>query len=573
MSEDLSAVWANGNMTKSAVWIIIFLHLLLHVLGQLPAPQNVDLTSVNFRYFVTWKPGARSPSGIRYTVEACNLSRNNGIFTPVKNCSNISTLSCDLSHIFKNPFALYWVRVKSITSTSESKWVESKELQPLRDTILGPPIINVRSNNQIIEVTLDMPLTPHKRKDNDKLKKVNDIDRLLTYIVILLDKDSKQYANVKVETDKLGKGYYRFENLKPKFTYCVVAKLESAQNRHTKDSTKICRTTSTQNADMLWIAPLIAVIIVIAGTIIVGIMIWMLKEFTCLHLARSQLPKSLIIISEDLHVNLQCQELDKNPEGDHISFILHDASSNDYQLKCQSTDLTTKLQLNSRISVTDTDESIFYQSNGLSTEGYEHNNLMKETDVCAYKDFGSFPPCVQSSIENRGGTSSTQQGSLGAPILYNLQCQQFSSLKDTEETSSSNDAENVPILKTLHPDLDTFQEIQTETIKIELWKCADVPLSSVKLCLNNDTEEENSEVGTCGNDTSNMLSTDDLCSQFTCDLTAATDLPLKGIQEYEAQSIKLPQFINDFKFQNLSQKPSFHISEHECMQFSEYEAH
>ncbi|XP_078402291.1 interferon alpha/beta receptor 2-like [Cetorhinus maximus] len=234
-------------MAKSAVSIIMFLHHLLYVLGQLPKPpRNVNLTSVNFRYFVTWEPGTGSPPGTRYTVTACNLSSGTGIFIPVKKCINISTLSCDLSQTFKIFSDLYWVQVMSITSTSKSKWVESNELLPLRDTILGPPIINVTSNNQTIEVTLDMPLTPHKV--NDKPKKVNNIDQSLIYIVTLLDKDDKEYAFDKVAPDESGKGYYQFENLKPKFTYCVVAKFGSTANHHTKDSRKICTTMSPKNA-------------------------------------------------------------------------------------------------------------------------------------------------------------------------------------------------------------------------------------------------------------------------------------------------------------------------------------
>ncbi|XP_067853480.1 interleukin-10 receptor subunit beta-like [Heptranchias perlo] len=546
------------------------------VLGQLPAPQNVNLISENFRYIVTWEAGARSPPGIRYTVAACSLSSTKGTFSAVKTCINITTLSCDLSQRFKVPSSLYWVRVKSVTSTSESKWVESKELQPNRDTILGPPIVNVNSRKQTIEVTLDMPLTPHKQGDNHSPKTVNDIDPSLIYIITLLDKDNKQYAKHKVKPDKSGNGFYKFENLKPKFTYCVIAKFESTHNYHIKDSKKICKTTSPQNTDMLWIAPLIAVLVFVVGTIIVSTVAWIVKEFTCLHRAQSQLPKSLIIIYKDLHVNLQSQELDENPEGDHISFITHDDRSNDYQQKCQSTVLATKVQLTPLNCIIDTDESICYQSNGLSSDGYEHNSLMKEMDVCTYRDVGGLPSYIQASIENRDSTSSTQQITPGVPVSYNLQqYQQFSSLKNTEQTRS-NIAESVPTQKTVHHDFSAscqFQEIKIETTKIELWNCSDIPLSSVKLSFNDDTEKDNSEVSTYGEGTSDLLSTDDLCSQFTYDLKAATDLPPNGRQEYQAQSIKLPQCINDCKFQKLGQKPSFHISKPECMQFFEYESH
>ncbi|XP_041051957.1 uncharacterized protein LOC121282330 isoform X2 [Carcharodon carcharias] len=546
-------------MAKSPMSIIMFLHHLLYVLGQLPTPpRNVNLTSVNFRYFVTWEPGTGSPPGARYTVATCNLS-GTGIFIPVKKCINISTLSCDLSQTFKTFSDLYWVQVMSITSTSKSKWVESNELLPLRDTILGPPIINVTSNNQTIEVTLDMPLTPHK--DNNKPKKVNNIDQSLIYIVTLLDKDNKEYAFDKVAPDESGKGYYQFENLKPKFTYCVVAKFGSTANHHTKDSRKICATMLPKNADMMWIAPLTAVLVFIAGTIICIVVIWILKEFAHLLLTQSQLPKSLVIISEDLHVNLHCNEMGENLEGDHISFLTQDDRSNDYQLKFQSSYLASKVQHTSHNCVTDADESTFYQSNGLSIKGYEHNSLMKETDICMYRGIGGPLPYRQSSIENRDSESPSQQNSPAIPVSYNLQHQQLSSLKDTEETRSSNVDENNPMLKNLLHGLDTWQKIQVETTSAEFWKWEDVPLSSVKLSFNDNSERGNPEVSTCGDETPDLLSIDDLCSQFTCHLTAATDRSLNSNQEYRAQSIKLPQVINDYEFQNMLQKPIFHISE------------
>ncbi|XP_032886255.1 interferon lambda receptor 1-like isoform X2 [Amblyraja radiata] len=287
----------NGQLreiTKSTVWVTVFIHLLLCVFGQLVAPQDVQLTSENFRYIVTWKPGVGTSPDTRYTVEISNLNNAQGKFTPVKRCTNITAHSCDLSRRFKSFSNLYWAQVKSVTNQSESSWVESKELLPIRDTIVGPPIVMVESNLQIIEVTLDMPLTPHKEEDSHKLKTLRDIDPYLIYIILFVDENGKAYTNRKVKPDKSGKGYYRFENLKSNFTYCVVARFESLHNYHMKDSRKICKTTSTQNTDILWIAPLVAGAGFIVVLIITGIGIWMMKEFTYLHLVQSDLPKSLI---------------------------------------------------------------------------------------------------------------------------------------------------------------------------------------------------------------------------------------------------------------------------------------
>ncbi|XP_072361281.1 interleukin-20 receptor subunit alpha-like isoform X2 [Scyliorhinus torazame] len=570
VNEDFLAVWANGSMAKSAVWIIMLSPLLLHVLGQLPTPQNVKLTSVNFKYFVTWKAGAGSVPGTRYIVTACDL-RSNGTFIPVKKCINITTMSCDLSQTFKIFHDLYWVRVISITNTSKSNWVESNELLPLRDTILGPPIVNVTSNIQTIKITLDMPLTPHK--DNDKPMTVKGIDLSLIYIVTLLDKDGKELALDKVEPDESGKGVYQFKNLKTKSTYCVTATFLSTTNKNTKDSRKICTTTSPQNADILWIAPLIAVLVFIASTIICSFVIWMLKEFAHLHLTQSKLPKSLIIISEDLHVDLHCKELDENPEGDHISFITYDDRSNSYLLERQSADLDSKLEHTSHDCAKDTAESIFYECNDLRREANGHNSPMRETNACKYRDFGGILPYMQSSIENRGSTSSIQQNSPGTTVLHDFQYEQVPSLKNTQGRRSSNVDKYIPALESLQCSLDTYQEGHVETTNGEFWKLADVPLSSVKLSFNDYSEKGTTKIDLCGDEPFNSLGTEDMCSQLTCDLTVAADQSLNSNREYQPQSIKLLQVMNDCALQNMGQQSAFHISQSERIPFTEYEAH
>ncbi|XP_072450799.1 uncharacterized protein [Chiloscyllium punctatum] len=571
VNETLLATWVDASMAKSAVWTVMFLHLLLHVLGQLPAPQNVKLTSVNFKHIVTWKPGTGSPPGTRYTVESCML-RNADRFIPVKHCINISTLSCDVSWTFTSFSDLYWVRVRSTTSTDQSNWVESKELCPLRDTILGPPIINVTSNNQIIEVSLDMPLTP--QKDNKKLKTVKNIDNSLKYIIILLSKDGSEYVSETVWPDDSGKGYFKFNNLKPKFTYCVTTRFDSISNPNTKNSRKICTTTSPQNTNIMWIAPMVAALLLIAGAVIITLVIWLLKQFTCLCLAKSQLPKSLAIISEELHVNLQCKESNENPEGDHISFLLNDETSNDYQLKFQSTDPAQNLQLTTTNCSTDMGENASYQSNSFNSGSYECNCLPfsnNEPDACTYRTVGDLPNYLTSSFEDRNSTSITQQNSPESPMLHNVQS--WSSLRDDKEARSSNALENDPIGKTLQYNFSSFQETQVEPMSIELWKSADVPLSTVKLCFNDDSDKDDSDVDAYGDGISNLLKTKDLCSQCTCDLTTADDQTRNSNLEDQEQFTKFTQFINDNEFQGLGKKPTFHTSPSDCMQLSGYEPH
>ncbi|XP_059832389.1 interleukin-10 receptor subunit beta-like [Hypanus sabinus] len=549
-------------MINSVVWILIFMNLCLNVFSQLEAPQNVKLISENFRYIVTWKPGAESPPDTRYTVEACNLNAK-GIFTPVKKCTNITKLSCDLSQRFRSFSSLYWVRVKSVTNQTESTWMESNELLPNRDTILGPPIIHVKNNIQTIEVMLDMPLTPHKQGDN-KLKILKDIDPHLIYIVILFDKNGKHYMDAKIEPDKLGKGYYLFKNLKPNFTYCVVARFESLLNIHLKDSKKICLTISPQNTDIMWIAPLIAAAVFILGVIGAGFMICILKEFTYLHLVQTPLPKSLVIISQDLHVNLQCQELDENPEDDHISFITQDDHSSDYYRRSQRVELAASF-------TDDMNEHLCYQSNGLKCEGYECNSLLQRKDSCSDSDNVRLPSSLQPPTENKGCANYTQNLSPGDPASFHLQYQKFSGVQNTNKASSNNSTEEAAAPEAVHH-FGTVQEIKMEITDVEFWNCSDVPLSSVKLSINDNAEKDDLEVDSCADGTSDHLSDDGLCTLSTSHLAATINPPQNDIQVYQERSINLPQSADNCSFQNMIPNLCTQIYEPTWMKHFGYEA-
>ncbi|XP_060688190.1 uncharacterized protein LOC132820218 [Hemiscyllium ocellatum] len=568
VNETLLATWVDASMAKSAVWTVMFLHLLLHVLGQLPAPQNVKLTSVNLKHIVTWKPGTGSPPGTQYTVETSMLW-NADRFVPVKYCINISTLSCDLSWTFTSSSHLYWLRVRSTTSTDQSNWVESKEFCPVRDTILGPPIINVTSNNQIIEVSLDMPLIP--QKDNEKLNTLKNIYTDVKYVIILHSKDGSEYESEIVRPDDSGKGYFKFNKLKPMVTYCVTTRLETMTNPNMRNSRKICITTSPQSTNVKWIGPMVAALLLIAGAFTIALVIWLLKDFACLCLAKSQLPKSLAIISEELHVHLQCKESNENPEGDHISFLTNDETSNDYQLKFQSTDPAQNLQLTTTDCSTDMSENVSYLSNSFSSGSYEHNRLLNGPDACTYRTVGDLPNYLTSSFEDRDSTSITQQDSPENPMLHNVQS--WSSLRDDKEARISNAIENDPIGKTLQYNFSSFQETQVEPMSIELWMNADVPLSTVKLCFNDDSDKDDSEVDAYGDGISNLLKTKDLSSQCTCDLTTADDQSRNSNLEDQEQFPKLTPFINDNEFHGLGKKPTFHTSPSDRMQLSGYEPH
>eukprot|EP00062_Callorhinchus_milii_P000876 gi/632935410/ref/XP_007890021.1/ PREDICTED: uncharacterized protein LOC103177591 isoform X1 [Callorhinchus milii] len=520
-------------MAKSTVWILVFYHqLLVLVLGWLAPPQNATLTSENFKYIFKWEPGAGSPPDTIYVVEIWRLNRDK-MFKPVKECTNITVRTCDLSSKFETTTDLYWARVKSIISASESNWTESKELQPFRDSSIGPPIVAVIGKEWSLKVTLTTPKISLKERNSSSLEIWKNTCGCLCYIVNLFNKNKRMESRY-LEATNLGIAVTVFEDLQPVSLYCVVAKFDCLAG-HSIMSTKYCYSTPTQSADIQWISILVGLLFMIfIVTVFVALLI---KLGACLEMGfdDSEPPKTLAILHQDIHIDWQSKELDENSQGDHISFISHD----DFTDVCHNDDQSTipavkvKLQPPPLSYHFNTDVSVCYESNGLNNiyNASEDYSESKELGASTYQDIKSLPLYIKASSDEERCTS-----------LY----QQCVNSQITEQPKNTDWTPSALVPETWKNDFGAFCQSEANTAEtkedfLERLKNQffDVPLSSVKLFLNDDSEGGKFETAPCGVKTL-LSNSDTFYSQFPGSFAIVGDKIANTRQGYEPQPVKLP---------------------------------
>uniref|UniRef100_A0A8C3K5X7 Uncharacterized protein n=1 Tax=Calidris pygmaea TaxID=425635 RepID=A0A8C3K5X7_9CHAR len=154
------------------------------VLGE--PPLNLQMESQNFQHILSWQAKS-DPTVLTYYRVLYSDRRN---WMAAKQCSNITQLSCNLTDDFEDTHAQYLALVQSFIGTEVFN-SSVLDFEPLTDTFLGPPEVNISSCLNCINVTIKLPAC-HLRK-NEKLCSLIDIYKELDYIITLktLDEEHK----------------------------------------------------------------------------------------------------------------------------------------------------------------------------------------------------------------------------------------------------------------------------------------------------------------------------------------------------------------------------------------------
>ncbi|KAF7251036.1 Interferon gamma receptor 2 [Varanus komodoensis] len=99
----------------------------------LPAPQNLTITSYNFRNTLRWSPVNGINGTVSYNVEFCWDTEQHCKKT---NCTNTTKPECDFDN---KHFHTVILRVRAQQGKLKSAWTKTASFQPKRDTVLGPP--------------------------------------------------------------------------------------------------------------------------------------------------------------------------------------------------------------------------------------------------------------------------------------------------------------------------------------------------------------------------------------------------------------------------------------------------
>ncbi|XP_039710198.1 interferon lambda receptor 1 [Pteropus medius] len=149
-------------MTGAARWALLLLYLLQSAPERscLSPPQNVTLLSQNFSVYLTWLPGPGHLQNVTYVV-AYQSSAPPRRWQKVKKCAGTKELSCSLMCLEKQDlYNKFRGRVRAVSPSARSPWVESGYLEYLFQVEPAPPILIVTLTEKILSINATYQLPP-----------------------------------------------------------------------------------------------------------------------------------------------------------------------------------------------------------------------------------------------------------------------------------------------------------------------------------------------------------------------------------------------------------------------------
>ncbi|XP_026704474.1 uncharacterized protein LOC113480087 isoform X1 [Athene cunicularia] len=294
--------WIGCSGMSPALSLLLFLASCTLLQGTLLPPQDVRLEAQNFHIHLRWEPAPGSPSGTTYQVE---WRRRIPHWTKADTCwgnSTGSSWACEL--YFDKIHDIYWARVRAVARGELSRWAYSSELQPYRDTIVGPPKLSWLFQDHILSVNIIMPLTPYRSK-NGSYKPVDQVLLKLWYWLCLYEGDVLVQQVPCKQSGEEGPCTFRF--LKPSTQYCVrtvAADMAKEQSREAEQ----CMVTPAGPAGFPWV-----VVAVLSGVFLLlsvaGLCFVQLYVFP--RPSEMQLPKILqALLNRDLNVTITVPTLE-----------------------------------------------------------------------------------------------------------------------------------------------------------------------------------------------------------------------------------------------------------------------
>ncbi|XP_030305302.1 interleukin-20 receptor subunit alpha-like isoform X3 [Calypte anna] len=283
--------------------------------GKLLPPRDVRLEAQNFHVHLRWEPGPDAPSGAMYQVE---WRRRNSRWIKAHACwgnSTSSSWACELH--FVNIYDIYWARVRAVARGKLSKWASSSELQPYRDTVVGPPTLSWLLQGQILSVNIITPLTPYRSRAGTYRR----VDRVLRKLWYRLHLHEGEVLVQEVSCKWSGEGAQcTVGPLKTSTHYCIrtVAVDMARQSREAEQ----CMVTPPDPTSFPWFIVLLSVIfplLILAGLCFIQLQVFPSSSET-------HLPKTLqALLNQELSVTREVPTLEL--QEDSLSLFLPSMST------------------------------------------------------------------------------------------------------------------------------------------------------------------------------------------------------------------------------------------------------
>ncbi|XP_023782212.1 interferon alpha/beta receptor 2 isoform X2 [Cyanistes caeruleus] len=200
---------------------------------------KLQMDSHNFQHILSWQE-ERDPA-VPASYNVLYRDRRNQTWLSAQQCSGIAQLSCELTEDFKDTSAVYYYFVQSVGGAQVLSSYEH-EFQPLIQTILGPPEVNITSCPSCINVTIKLP-TSHYR-DKGKLLSLIDIYKELDYDITLKSLEGEHKRPRQKTTEEVFSTV--IEELYPGRNYCVSVVVTASLNKHSIPSPWKCATAGSQ---------------------------------------------------------------------------------------------------------------------------------------------------------------------------------------------------------------------------------------------------------------------------------------------------------------------------------------
>ncbi|XP_049904284.1 cytokine receptor family member b1 [Epinephelus moara] len=205
--------------------VLYLVFLLYSVLGSLPAPVNLSVSSDNFHHVLCWDPGPSTPPGTQYKIiRRLNKKEQKKLWY-----SNTTSFRLKLPRN-REKYDLY---VQAFYNQSLSPESSRYSFTPYEDTIIGPPKVSLAGCGNCIQINISLP-------EADRSSKISDIQEFYGAQFKIYWKKHNESTKSFVTQNKS----YTVDNLQIGAEYCVQVDTKINVNKHTVPSAWHCTFTS-----------------------------------------------------------------------------------------------------------------------------------------------------------------------------------------------------------------------------------------------------------------------------------------------------------------------------------------
>ncbi|XP_029794898.1 interferon alpha/beta receptor 1 [Suricata suricatta] len=214
--------------------------------NKLPPPENIRIDAKNDIYVLKWDYAYENVTFQAQWLHAYFRKipgSESGKWRQISDCANVKTTQCVIP---QNTFqkGIYLIRVQASDGNTTSVWSKDKRFDPQLQSVLAPPVINMKSTN---DVSLRVYISAPEESEN---KSVNQHYSVIYEIVFWENISNAERKTLEKRTD------LTFPNLKPLTVYCAKARALTADERWNKSSIfsdPVCEKTKAGNTSKTWL--------------------------------------------------------------------------------------------------------------------------------------------------------------------------------------------------------------------------------------------------------------------------------------------------------------------------------